>query len=227
MPEHDTEGVPQFEKLIRYGKWRYYLVTVVLVESASRHLLAYFTIILLDNIAASVFNVLKDQYWHIMASQEHRHHKHMTGQKELFQALFANLPSSPRQCLDALAEVNNAFRQAIADQLTPTVRFLLQEEPPKDAPGRRELAHHLNHVLRDVGLAVVDPISGLATTVVAEPYRLVLQSRMATAGRQTRSQNTQKLPPLDLVAHIRQEPIRTWQERTNPRRSSSPDDPGR
>jgi len=140
-------------------------------------------------------------------------------QRKLFQALFANLPADANRRLDALAEVNHLFREAIADQLQPVVRTLLQEAPPTDGDGRRGLARRLNHVLRDAGLAVVNPDSGQPAAVVADAYRLRLQNRQAT-GRQICSRNTKVLPPLELVEYIRQEPISTWRERVDQASSS-------
>ena len=119
-----------------------------------------------------------------MSSSNGESHEDSREQRTAFQTLFAGLPEDPNGRLDALAEVNYSFRRALADQLRPVVRALLQEAPPADAQGRRELAHRLNHVMRDGNLAVVDPGSGQAATVVVEPYRLVLQSRLAAFGQE-------------------------------------------
>ncbi len=58
-----------------------------------------------------------------------------------FHVSFADLPSDPSRRLDALLKVNKEFRRVVADQLQPIVRALLQEKPPIDDQGRRELAH--------------------------------------------------------------------------------------
>jgi hypothetical protein len=94
-----------------------------------------------------------------------------------FHAAFANLPADPSRRLDALFNLNKKLRRALADQLQPVVRTLLQEKPPEDDLGRRELAHRLNYVLRDFGLTIIEPGQGQPCTVVAEPYRLTLQSK--------------------------------------------------
>jgi hypothetical protein len=144
---------------------------------------------------------------------------------DAFKGAFANLPADPHHRLDALAALNGKFRHALADQLRPVVRALLQGTSPPSEPGQQELARRVNYVLRDAGLAIVDPDSGQPATVVADSSRLRLQSRLATAGRQTRSRNIKALPPLELVEYLRQEPIRTWREQVD--RDSSPENPGR
>src|SRR5262249_34164885 len=131
-------------------------------------------------------------------------------QAALFQPLFAGLPKEdPSRRLDGLAEVNHSFRQALADELRPVVRTLLQKDPPSDGNAKKELARRLNRILSDAGLSIVDPGSGEPAIVVAESYRLRLQTRQAP---QTCSSNTTKLPPLDLVEYVRQEPLRTWRK---------------
>jgi hypothetical protein len=132
-----------------------------------------------------------------------------------FRSAFANLPADPSLRLDSLVTLNGKFRLALVGQLQPVVRALLQETPPPDHQGRRTLAHRLNHMLRESGLAILDPKSGQPSAVVAEPYRLVLQSRAAKDGRRPRSGNIKTLPPLKLVEYTRQEPFLTWQQKTS------------
>jgi hypothetical protein len=150
----------------------------------------------------------------VLPDQEHQQ-ADSARQKSAFKRLFTGFPTDPTRRLDALAEVIHSFRRALADELRPVVRALLQEAPPVDGNAKKELAHRLNYVLRDAGLAIVDPDSGQATAVVAESYRLRLQTRRATSGKQTCSSNTTRLPPLDLIEYTRQEPIRMWHERMN------------
>jgi len=128
--------------------------------------------------------------------------------EDTFQVAFADLPTAPIARLDALVAVNSQFRRALAKQLQPTIRALLQENPPASDADRRTLAHRLNDVLRDVGLAIADPDSGQASTLVADPFRFMLQDKKSG----TRSRNIQSLPPLKLVEHIRQESF-SWQQK--------------
>ena len=134
-------------------------------------------------------------------------------QQNPFQRLFADLPEDPNLRLNALAEVNHSFRQALAGQLRPVVRALLQETPPQDDKGRRELAHRLNHVLHDANLAIVDPDTSQPASVVAHSWRLRLQSRTTGSGKRSCSRNTKSLPPLELTECARQEPFLRWRER--------------
>jgi hypothetical protein len=137
----------------------------------------------------------------------------ITRRDNSFPGVFENLPAEPETRLDALAVLNHRFRLALAGQLQPVVRALLQETPPDDDGARKELAHRLNYILRDAGLAILDPDSKQASTIVASPYRLQLQSRATECGRRTRSRNVLALPPLKIIEHTRQEPFATWQKK--------------
>jgi len=132
----------------------------------------------------------------------------------LFPGTFEQLPLDAAARLETLVDLTHSFRIALAEQLQPVVRMLLQEHPPSDDAGRRELAHRLNYVLRESGLAIRDPVSGQPSSIVPEPYRLVLQSRTAPSNRRTRSGNVKTLPPLELIEHTRQEPFLTWRQKT-------------
>lgn len=138
----------------------------------------------------------------------------MTRKHDPFREAFAHLPAGPSERLQALVDINRRFRHALADHLTPVVRTLVQEAPPADDAGRKHLVHQLNATLHDFGLAIANPESGHASTLVTEPYRIVLQTRAMTEdGRRTRSKNVKSLPPLELVEHVRPEPMLTWRER--------------
>lgn len=149
-----------------------------------------------------------------MSSSAQEKRQGLEQQKVAFQTLFEGLPADPNRRLDALAEVNHAFRRALADELRPVVRELIQHSPPADGQHRKELARHLNHILHDAGLAIVDPGSGYPASVVADPYRLKLQSRTNSSGRRPCSGNTKSLPPLELMECPRREPFLTWRDRT-------------
>jgi hypothetical protein len=140
---------------------------------------------------------------------------------DLFRTAFSNLPTEANSRLDALFQLNGVFRRAIAGQLKPVVRTLLQEQPPEDEKGRRDLAPRLNHILRDMGLAIVDPDSGKPASVVADAYRIRLRTRVpdGEGDKRTYSSNTQSLTPLELVECPRTEPFLTWHERTSERNS--------
>jgi hypothetical protein len=149
-----------------------------------------------------------------MASSDQQNQKDPKQQMRPFQAIFAGLSEDPNRRLDAFAEISHAFRRVLADEMQPVIRALLQGAPPTDEQHRRELARHVNQVLHDVGLAIVDPISRQAASVVADPHRLRLQSRTTNSGKSTRSASTLLLPPLELTECSRQEPFLTWRART-------------
>lgn len=135
-----------------------------------------------------------------------------------FENAFGKLPDDPSQRLDALSAVNKQFRLALSERLQPVVRTLLQEKPPADDPGRKELAHRMNYILRDAGLAILDPDTGKPSSLVAEPYRLALQGKK---DQHNRRRNVKSLPPLELTEYTRQEPFLTWKDKV--RRDDSKD----
>jgi hypothetical protein len=148
-------------------------------------------------------------------------------QSNPFQTLFEGLPEQANHRLDALVEIHRSFKRELINQLRPIIRTLLQEKPPSDDNGRQELTHHLNDILHEVGLAIVEPSTGLPASVVAEPWRLRLQTRANHDGKRIRSKNTKSLPPLDLVEWSRPKPFLTWEERTscnNPPNDNPPED---
>jgi len=127
-----------------------------------------------------------------------------------FESAFSEIPDDPRQRLDALSEVNRKFRKTLSEYLQPVVRTLLQEAPPADDPGRKELVHRVNYVLRDAGLAILDPDTGKPSTLVAEPYRIVLQGKK---DQHNRRRNIKSLRPVELTEYIRQEPFLAWKDK--------------
>jgi len=126
-----------------------------------------------------------------------------------FEDAFADLPDDASSRLDALSEVNRSFRQALANQLKPVIRTLLQEKPPTDVDARKELVHRVNHVLRDANLAILDPETGNASTLVSEHYRMVLQGKKDQRNHRS---NVKSLLPLELVEYTRQEPFLAWKD---------------
>ncbi len=131
------------------------------------------------------------------------------------QPTFDRLPSNPEQRLIALGELHRSFRQAVAVQLRPVLRMLLQSDPPRDDVTRRRIAGRINEVLHETALAIVNQESEQAAGVVAEPYRFRLQDRQPADGRRGRSSNTKSLPPLELVEYLRQEVFQSWRRRVS------------
>lgn len=146
----------------------------------------------------------------------------MNQRESLFTRLFSKLPDNPNQRLDALCGVNKEFRKALSEQLQPVVRALVQEDSPTDDPGRKTLAHRVNYVLRDAGLAILDPETGKESTLVAAPYRLMLQGKK---DQRNHRRNVKSLPPLELAEYVRQETFLTWKDKVQDSKGNPPHSP--
>lgn len=129
------------------------------------------------------------------------------------QKLFNRLPDDPKECFAHLTEIHTAYQRVLGEKFSIVLRSLLQSPAKMDDASRKKMAMHINGVLRDAGLAIVNPVSGNAASVAASSSCFVLVDRQQNEGRQIRSGSTRLLPPLTIIKCSRQEALKNWQTR--------------
>jgi len=109
-----------------------------------------------------------------------------------------------------ISVVMKLFRLAAIERMTPFVRHILQENPPKSLIEKKEVASKLNRVLGELGIAIEEPASKQPCSVIASPDRGLggyfrLQAKRFVPGNVQQTSITEKLPPLELIEAPRQE----------------------
>jgi hypothetical protein len=81
-------------------------------------------------------------------------------------ALFADLPTDPQQRLDAVARLYAAIRERAAKHLEPAVQRLLAKSYALGHEHKREVCQHINRVLDEAKLAILDPTTDVTAGLV-------------------------------------------------------------
>lgn len=101
----------------------------------------------------------------------------------------------------ALTEIHQAYRQNLADSLTPALTVKMQEKPHAGYEDKKELAKFVNAELRKYGLTIKCPKTGRPASLGADPGNHPAEGRFhllteAEDGKKVRTVNTPQLSTL-------------------------------
>lgn len=122
---------------------------------------------------------------------------------EVLRSLAASLPQVYEQRAAALADMNHAFRQELANQLAPALNAKIQDIPHETLEQKEELCRWLSTQIEPLGIAVKDPKTGFPAELKADVGDRIgigrFQFRYRKEGKTVRSQSLNALPVLQLI----------------------------
>ena len=121
--------------------------------------------------------------------------------EEKIKELTAGLPADYDGLSAALTEIHHAYRQNLADSLTPALTVKIQEKPHAGYEDKKELAKFVNAELRKYGLTIKCPKTGRPASLGADPGNHPAEGRFhllteAEDGKKVRTLNTPQLSTL-------------------------------